>query len=359
MKRSKVFIGLMNTANQAKGFAEALRKVGIKADYWSYSNRKHQFGYPSEKILYLFKDSPPILTVFNKNILHIFNKYCLKILYFIRFLLTYNTFIFVSPSSILWNNYDLSILKLLKKKIIFIFTGCTERNPKFDIGNPQWICNRCLDKDKQEMNFCSNLNLKINQVTRLEKYADYIIAQDDLASFLNGDEFVWYKVFCEKPTQRDYLSKYKNKKLNIIHLPSNQLDKQTHIIAPILEKIAKNKNVEVIIKRDVWSRDEILKTLDNAHILVDQLWFGYSVLGVEAMSRGCVVLNRNDQWFMDKVPASPVYKTTEKTLYNDLVYLINNRQVLLRLASNSMKYYNKYHTPEVLGKYYKSKLELR
>ena len=68
IKKSKVFIGPLNTANQAEGFAEALRSVGIKADFWSYSNRQHPFGYRKEKIIHLFNDSPPPFKIFGKNI---------------------------------------------------------------------------------------------------------------------------------------------------------------------------------------------------------------------------------------------------------------------------------------------------
>ena len=49
MKKSKVFVGTINTANQAKGFAEALKTLGIKADIWSISKSQHHFGYGIDK----------------------------------------------------------------------------------------------------------------------------------------------------------------------------------------------------------------------------------------------------------------------------------------------------------------------
>lgn len=359
MKKSRVFIGTINTANQAKGFSEALRSVGIKADFWSGSNSQHPFGYGTDKVMKFLKDSPPSFKIFGKNIFYFVNNYFLRFLYFIKMLFSYNTYIFFSPSSILRNNRDLPILEFFKKKIIFVFCGCTERDPSFDESNPDWICNRCKDKEKQEKNLCNNLNSKKELVKYFEKKSNYIISQDDSAAFLKEKKGIWFYIFTDKPKPKKYLKKYNNKKIKIAHLPSNPLLKQSHIIVPVLKRLENENKAEIILKYGIWSREKILSTLENSHILVDQFLPGYGVLGLEAMARGCIVLNRNDDWFLKNVPESPVYKTSADTLYDDLVYLIEHREVLKEYAEKFIKFYYKYHTPEVLGKFYKEKLGLQ
>ena len=315
MKKPKVFIGTINTANQAKGFAEALRSVGVKADFWSYSNSQHPFGYGTDKVMKFFSNSPPPFKIFGKNPFYFINNYFLRFAYFTRMLFSYNTFIFISPSSILRDNKDLSILRFFKKKIVFVFCGCKERDPSFDKNNPDWICNRCKDEKWKKMFLCYDLNSKKKLVQYFEKKSDYIISQDDSAAYLKHKKPIWFYVFTDKPPLKNYLNKFNDDKVKIVHLPSNSLVKKSHIIVPILEKIAKENRAKIILKDGIWSYEKILSTLENSHILVDQLSPGYATLGVEAMARGCVVLNRNDKWFMKNVPESPVYKTTSDTLY--------------------------------------------
>lgn len=359
MIKSKVFIGTINTANQAKGFAEALRGIGLKADFWSSPNSVHPFGYGSDKLMKFLPDSPPPFKIFSKNIFYLINNYIIRIFYFIRFLLSYNVFIFISPSTILRNYKDLPILKFLKKKIVFVFCGCTERDPAFDKNNPDWICNRCKDEKWKEMFLCNDLDAKKRLVQYFEEKSNFIISQDDSSVFLKEKEPIWFYIFSPKPKTKNYLKKFKEKKIKIVHFPSNSLLKQSHIIIPILKRLEKENLAEIILKDGIWSHEKILSTLGDSHILVDQFAPGYATICVEAFSRGCVVLNRNDDWFVNEVPESPVYKTSADTLYDDLVYLIEHREVLKEYAEKSIKFYYKYHTPEVLGKFYKEKLGLQ
>lgn len=347
MSKSKVFIGPLEIANFASSLTLALRLQNIKANFYSYSTSLHPFGYRTDKMLFLYKKTP----VKGLNRL-------LRLFYFIKLALKYNTFIFLSPASILNNNLDLPILRFLNKKIIFVFTGCAERDPDFDIKNPDFICNRCQDDNWQIMFLCKQIELKKKIVRKFEKYADAIISQSDSAAFLNEKKPVWLHVICAEPPVKNYLLKFNTDKLVIAHLPSNPLVKQSHVIIPILEKIAGLKNVEVIIKDEYWDRERVLSELDRAHILVDAIGLGYGMLAVEGMSRGCVVLNSFDEWFRKNVPEAPVYKTSAGTLLDDLLYLISHKYVLKEYARKSIEFYKKYHSPESAGKYYKEKLNL-
>jgi hypothetical protein len=344
---SKVFIGYDEIANVSSGMAIALRSCGIRADFVTFSTSKHTFGYKTDRELFLFEESP----VKGLNTL-------MRLFHFIRVLISYNTYIFLSPTSLLNRNRDLPILKFLGKKVIFIFTGCNERDPAFDLTNPDFICSRCKDENWQKLFLCKEPDKKKKKIQNLEKCTDRIIAAPDTASYLVNKNTIWPFIVAERPAQKDYMKKFEAGKIIITHLPSNPLVKQSHIIVPILEKISALNNVEVIIKDGQWVREKILSVLDKTHILVDALGLGYGMLGVEAMSRGCLVMNSFDKWFRENVPDAPIYPTSAKTLYNDLIYLISNPDIMRDYAKRSIDFYNKYHSPEAAGKYYKDKLEL-
>jgi hypothetical protein len=347
MKRSRVFIGPMEVANVAKSISVALRTQKIDAEFVTYSISLHPFDYKSEKVLFFYEKSP----LFGLNRI-------LKYYYLIRNILRYNTFIFLSPESLLPKNKDLPLLKFLKKRMIFIFTGCAERDTSFQLNDPDFICNRCEDKNWQQMFLCHEIDKKRKRVEKFEMYSNYIISQPDSAAYLKEKVPIWFYVIAEPPPEKDYVSKFNKDRIVISHLPSNPLVKQTDIIVPVLKRIGIEYNVEIIIKDGIWSRENILSVLDKTHILVDALGLGYAVLAVEAMSRGCIVMNSFNEWFRVNTPEAPVFRTTAKTLYTDIVSLLNNQNIMKEYSRRSIEYYKNYHTPEVVGKFYKDKLDL-
>lgn len=349
MNKSRVFVGYNNTANQAAMIAKALRINGIKADYVSWSTYKNYniFNYPVEKVIFMFK-RPPI-----RGLNRILRYY-----YFIKFSLCYNTFIFISPDSLIANNNDLKTLKKLGKKIIFLFTGCTERDPIFNNFDKDYICNNCKDEGWKKMFLCTDISKKKERVKFLEKYADYIISQDDAAAFLTYKKPIWFYVVADQINEDILFKKNMRGKVKIVHFPSNPLLKQSDIIIPVLERISKERDVEILIKREIWTRDRILNELESAHILVDQIGTGYGVLGIEAMARGCVVVHGKVPWLQKKVPEAPVYYSNSEKLHEDLLVLIDNRELLRSYSAKSIEFFKSYHSPESAGRYYKSRLNL-
>lgn len=352
-KKDKIFIGLTDIANIPMMFKKAFQENGYFCDYYTWSNDEdHPFGYEKDKILSLFKNPPPF-RLFGKNPFYVVNIF-FRIYYFIRILFTYKVFFFISPKSFLKNNIDLPVIKFFNKKIYFIFTGCIERDPEFPQADEDYICKRCMDIPLQKYCFCNNLSEKINRVQRLEKYSDFIIGQDDITSYIkNKSKLIWLYLITAYPKNKiNILKKYNQKELRIIHFPSNPLVKQSHIIIPILRRFENIENVKVIIKEGIWSREKIEKELSEAHILINALGTGYNTLPIEAMSYGCVVVNSHPDWFKKNVPDAPIYETYAKSLFEDINYLIQKREVLMNYAFSGLEYYYKYHCPKAAGNFY-------
>lgn len=340
-------------------FKKAFEENGIKCDYYTWSDiDENAFGYRKDKTFFQFKHPPPF-RIFGKNPFWLLSK-LLAIIYLLYSVLRYDYFFFISPMTFFSSNKDLKIIKLFKKKVIMMFTGCTERDVNFSEGDDEYICKKCLFIIQHKSCICNFLEKKKELVNRLERYSDRIFGQDDTAGYITDkSKLTWFYIISDYPKYKiDLAEKYNQKEIRIIHLPSNSSRKQSHIIVPILNKFNNHKDVKIIIKDGVWEREIIEEEISNAHILVNQLGYGYNTLPVEAMSYGCVVFNSNPIWFKRNVPDAPIVHITADTLEDILEHFINNRSELVEYAEKSIDYYFKYHSPKAVGNHYKKLLEL-
>ena len=354
MKKSKIFIGPANIANIGQSLKIALEEVKISSAFYSWRTEENCFSFSQNKKLFLFNSIPKI---FNKNITHIIN-YFLKATHLFTLILRYNTFIFISPHTLLPNNSDLKILKLFRKKVITFFVGCTERKTDLYPDNKEYICNRCLDTKKQKFCLCNDIQRKALRVQFFEKYSDFIVSQEDSSGYLLNKKPIWFHVISDYPHKKNYLKKYQEGDLTIVHFPSNPIIKLSRIIIPVLEKISKEKsNVRIIIK-DRIPHDQVLFHLEKAHILIDALGLSYGVLAVEAMARGCIVVCGEMEFINNQLQDHPLIQATSNNLYGVVNKLIDNKANLQNLAIRSMDFYNQFHSPRMAGEYYKKKLNL-
>jgi|ERR1035437_4036521 glycosyltransferase involved in cell wall biosynthesis len=367
MIKSKVFVGPGNIAGSAMYVAKSLRFVGIDAKSFSYN--PHPFGYPCDYDNILYKNpfvEPLKRSLFQKLAI---NRYTLRIIWAIQklflfsfALLKYDTFIFISYETFFNNNKDLWLLKLLKKKIAFLFVGCPERDPR-DIINQtdRGICSFCQDKKMQKNLHCYNGNKKKKKIESISSYADIIFAHRESTSFII-DKSKIRSFFCVTDSQIDVTTisnKFNNlNHLIITHLPSNTLLKGTSIVE-IAIKGLRNIGYEFQYFSDHVRHSEVESILEKTHILIDQFSAGNGLLGVEGMANGCVVICRTSKWFREDFPELPLVSCEPEELVDTLIDLIKNREKMLSIALKSFEYYKKFHTPEVVGKYYKNALHLK
>lgn len=355
MQRSRIYLGPANTSNVFKELEKSLRIVGLKADFIPWSSSQHEFYNKNEKTFQLF-DKPPF-KIFGKNIFFLVNNCLLKPFYFLITLFKYNTFFFVKPTTFFPNNKDLQIINFFNKKIAFFYVGCNDRNPLFS-NAPDYVCNLCIDKNKQTDNNCNNLALKKDKALYYEKFSEKVFGFKDNIDYLKekGSRFYLGMNNIKIP----YHQKSYSGELKILHLPSNPLVKGTSIIEPILKQIEREEDVEIIIKKENWSRESILNALKEGHILIDSLAScSFGKISVEAIQYGCVPLNAYPDWIAEYYEMSPVVKVDKDTLYNKLKELIADRDLLKKYAAQTQESFNKYFTYQTAGNYYKKQLNLK
>lgn len=359
-KKNKIFIGIGNIANIHINLSKALKSVGLECSSFVWSNDKNYFYNENAKKMFLFNTEKPPFRILGKNVFHMVNK-LLRIYHFLTVFYRYDTFFLISPHSFDQNHYSLQFLRKLKnKRIIYLFTGCVERDINFDKDNLDYICNNCTDYNLQNYCFCNHIEKKRKRIENIEKNADFILAQPDISSFIrNKNKILWFFLADDYNPQKEVLlQKFNQEKLKIIHLPSNPKVKQTRIIKPVLEDIAKKNLAYVTIKEGIWERERILKLLEESHILVNSLGTGYNTLAVEAMARGCIVLNSHPDWFRKHVPEAPIVNISPENLASQIKLLLKNPEEIEKIASNSIDYFNKYHSLKAVGSFYKNALKL-
>lgn len=340
-------------------FKKAFEENDLKCDYYIWSDiDDNPYGYRRDKTFFQFKHPPPF-RIFGMNPFWLFSK-LLAGVYLFYSIFRYDYFFFISPTTFFSSNKDLRIIRFFKKKVIMMFTGCTERDVNFSEGDKEYICNNCLFKIEYEWCICNDVKKKKEMVSRLGRYSNLILGQDDTTSYVTDkSKLLWFYIISDYPKHKvDLTEKYNQKEIRIIHFPSNPSRKQSHIIMPILNKFKNRKDVKIIIKDGIWSRERMEDEISKAHILVNQLGYGYNTLPVEAMSYGCAVFNSNPDWFKRNVPDAPIIHITAKTLKDTLEYFIKNKSELREYAEKSIEYYFKYHSPKAVGNHYKKVLGL-
>ena len=366
MKNNNVFVGPGNIAGNAMYVANSIKKAGIRTKSFSYY--VHPFGYPCDHDNILFNNpfpKPEKRNFFQKFII---NKYTLrylrvlqKLLLLAHSLLLYDTFIFISHETFFINNKDLWLIRFLKKKIAFLFVGCPERDPT-DIINQtdRGICSFCNDIGKQNFLNCYNGIKKKKKIEYISRFADIIFSHRDTTSFILEKKKIktFYCLTYPNTNRDEVLKKFKDSNEFVIsHLPSNSLLKGTDSVRKAIDNI-RSKGMKFQFISDRVNHSEIGALLNKSHILIDQFSIGHGLLSVEGMANGCVVICRTANWFKADFPELPVISCEPEELGDILIDLLSNPEKMLTIALKSLEYYQKYHTPEVVGNYYKNILEL-
>ena len=339
----RVFIGTTEMAGVSFFLKKSLQAVGVSAD--SYVTRRHPFGYPIDNLVPTWKYKG--------------TRFINPVIYFFLFLyavVLYDTFIFISYSSFFKSNRDLPILKFFKKKIIYLFLGCAERDPQAFRQFPHGYCSNCKSERYKKYFACYHPEKKRKAVAYRERYADLVFAQDDLAGFLKGS-FEWLFVPVEKPDEYDRNLKWTDKKIKILYLPSEKGVKSFEIVNQVLANLKKShNNIEIFCKENI-PRYKVKDLFKKIHIVIDAFSEIHGVLPVEAFSYECVVIGYIGDWFLKNTPGLPIISTKPENLYSTLEQIITDRDKLRSLGYRSRKYYQSVHSYQAIGSYYKKKIE--
>jgi glycosyltransferase involved in cell wall biosynthesis len=280
-------------AGVPQNLRDGQRIFGYKSDVLSFSENRFKYGVDIS-----FSSHDKISRKIN-------------ILYnIIKLSFQYNTLHF-HASSLHPTGLDLVIWKVLGKKVIMHYHGSEIRNKK--------------------------------QPFFQKYFADkHFVSTPDLLAFVPQSIWVPNPINTEK-----YLFVEPNKKahkLRILHAPSKRSLKGTEYVLQAIEKLKiKGYDIEFILLENV-SHNEVLKQIEVSDIIVDQLILGwYGVFSIEGMCLGKPVLCYIRQDLLEMNPELPILNTTPKSIYTNLIKLIENPEQRIKLGAQGRRYVEKVH----------------
>jgi glycosyltransferase involved in cell wall biosynthesis len=293
----RILLGLTEVSGHYGSLKQGFRELGVQATFWNLSG--HPFAYGNE-------DNPLIVrwiqrvAARQKRATHSGAKICLasvqlvlRLVLLLWALWKFDAFIFGFNTSFL-RHYDLPLLKLLGKKIIYQFHGSDSRPPYLDGSiyppNAEFAVEECIKATRA----------KKRALQAIGRYADVIIDNPTGGHFHERPFVIWLYVGLTSPAAGYEASLPRERgefrhtppahaggspdesgsPVRILHCPSNPAAKGTdHIERAINRLMAKGHAIE-FVKITGRPNDEVLCELRRCDIVVDQAYSDYAMPGL-------------------------------------------------------------------------------
>jgi len=290
---------------------------------------------------------------------------------FYTFRSKFDVFHFNFGSSLIHSvRYNLNLIDLpyypKKSKLFATYNGCDARQ-KFP-SMKRTVISPCHNQDCY-YGQCNSGKRDIKRrraINKMARYVNHIWALNpDLLYYLpaNKSSFLPYSLSLKEI--RYTPSKF-DKKLKILHAPTNRSAKGSEIILSALAKIkAKYKNqIEVIIVENV-PHKQALQLYHTADLVIDQILIGwYGGFAVEMMAMGKPVIARiakEDLHFIPPQMAADVQEAIinadPENIYDVLERCVEDKQFLMEKVQIAQEYVRKWHDPLYVARLTKEKYE--
>jgi glycosyltransferase involved in cell wall biosynthesis len=219
--------------------------------------------------------------------------------------------------------------------------GCDIRDKNFYLNSSEkyTVCKGCTQAYQQKINCV--MDLKTSETNIIQKSIDAAFSHPFDATILNGDfNYLYLLLELEK-----YEPKFEvNKKVKIIHAPSDDGIKGTSYVIQAIEKLKReNVDFDFELLRNK-SHNKLMESIRNADILIDQMTAGwYGLISVEAMALGkTTVCFLNDELYK-YIADIPIINLNPDNLTEGLKKLISEREKLQEYGKAGRKFVEKYH----------------
>lgn len=297
MKKNKsILLGIGEIAGYYTNLKKGLDELGEKSYFFSIDAHPFKYGHSEKKEkLYMRMVRYFLLRKISskkrKSILEIWWTLWLVLFIFpLRFsifiwsLFWCNVFVFHGTSSFFhgtssfFEMYDLPILKLFGKRIIWIFHGSDSR--------PSYISGSSISEDYgYSIEKCIRIAKKQKKwVKRIERYADVIISHPPSSQF-NEKKFIPYLIIgnpfqCKLETENCVNASRNSERLRIVHAPSFSECKGSSRFREIMKKMQKKGYPFEFIEIVGRPNSEVLMELANCDFVIDELYSDTTMAGL-------------------------------------------------------------------------------
>lgn len=356
-QKPKVMIGLSEVAGYNNGLKRGFEELGIECAFIELYNHKFQYGANKSRNIYIrfvqFLGDKRISTPQDKFLKRVFWILCQQISIsplFLWALLKYDVFIFGFGESF-FRSYDLPILKLLRKKLIFIFYGSDSR--------PPYLNKKFLNSSTQECIRASYL--KKRQIQKINKYADILI-DNPLSSHFHEREIIAGMRMGIPFAMQHRISEPKLQKrdnIRILHAPSDPAGKGTEIIRQSIKNLVrKGYQIEFIEIAGKPNR-EVLEALSTCDFVVDEIYSDalMAMFATEAAYFGkaavvCGYATLQDFGDLPQECIPPVHHSHPDMIQEAIELLTVNKKYRIELGERAKKFVQEYWTARTVAERY-------
>jgi hypothetical protein len=138
-----------------------------------------------------------------------------------------------------------------------------------------------------------------------------------------------------------------NKRLRIVHSPTNRAMKGTEFILPVMEAVRKVRDVEFVLVENTL-HDEVIRIKQGCDLAIEQVGnlggTGYGRNSLETLAMGIPTITEMTPDYTAWLPENPFVLTTRETLYKTILGLIDNTSLREELKKRGRQWVMKYHS---------------
>ena len=370
-RKHRIFLGIGEVAGYYTNLKKGFDEIGVKSYFFSIDGHPFKYGKGAKKEnpymrFMTFILSRKVAAKKRKSLCELWWTVLLVIILLpLRFALLIwslfwcDVFVFHGTSSFFhgtssfFEMYDLPILKLFGKQIVWVFHGSDTR--------PAYISGSSVSKDYGcSIEICARIAKKQKRwVKRIEHYADVIISHPPSSHF-NEKKFVKYLTignpfYCNYKNTDDSIVE-KNSKLRIVHAPSFSEFKGSGVFRDIIRKLqSKGYSIEFIeiVGKANW---EVLKELADCDFVIDQLYSDTVMAGLSTeasfFGKPAVVGGYATIDDMGILPGTPVPQTEyhrPEDIESAIEKLITNQDYRVELGEKARRFVQKQCAPAIVA----------
>jgi len=144
-----------------------------------------------------------------------------------------------------------------------------------------------------------------------------------------------------------------NKRLRIVHSPTNRSTKGTELIMPVIERVEKVRNIEFVLLEHK-PHNEVIRIKETCDIAIEQVGnlggTGYGRNSLETLALGIPTVTEMTPDYLAWLPENPFILATPETLYDRLIELIDNPELRAEKKLAGRKWVENYHSCESVHK---------
>ena len=138
-----------------------------------------------------------------------------------------------------------------------------------------------------------------------------------------------------------------NKRLRIVHSPTNRAMKGTEFILPVMEAVRKVRDVDFVLVENK-SHDEVIRIKQSCDLAIEQVGnlggTGYGRNSLETLAMGIPTITEMTPDYTAWLPDNPFVLATRETLYESVLELIDNSELRKELKQRGRQWVMTYHS---------------